>query len=111
MNTYREYMEKHLTENIGWCAPFVDESGSYAAVVCEGKIISIRTPDGDRNDPDAETIRKFAKTVNTEYDFYKGWDDTHIALEAMREVGCAYCPWNYYCEAMDEPVSGECEDE
>lgn len=107
MKTTREHMAENWTENLGWCAPFVDESGNYAAVVCEGKIITIRTPDGDRHNPDAETLRNFAKAVNPEYDEYKGWDDTHIALEAMREVGCASCPWNNDCDAMDEPADGE----
>ena len=101
MKTYRNCMEPG--ENLDWCRPYIDKTGSYYAVLCEGKIISLKTPYLATSDFTPEQLKEFAQSVNPDYADYDGWDDTHIILEAMDETGCTECPFCDECEAMDEP--------
>ena len=52
-----------------------------------------------------EALEQLAREVNSDYDLYSGYDDTHIALQSMHEIGCWHCPFRDECEAMGEEVS------
>ena len=109
--TYREYFEIHEDENFSWCKPYFDESGEYCIVMLEGEPCGIVTPeveivsgyDGAQAAID-ETIPLIAKAINPDYDLYSGWTNLHIALDAMRECGCANCPFKDDCEPMGEEM-------
>ena len=47
-------------------------------------------------------LAEFAKSINPLYDDYHGWDDLHIAKEAMQKVPCYECPAHEFCEAYSE---------
>ena len=57
--------------------------------------------------PKPEEITRLAKELNENYDLYQGWSDTHILLDALREVGCDNCPFKADCEAVNEIVEDE----
>ena len=106
---YTEYMKLHESENLSWCKPYTDETGKYVLVMCDGKPSSMHSPsqevfchNGTLTD---DAMKQFAREVNPYYDLYNGWDDCHIALDAMHEVGCASCPWRENCEAMREEMN------
>lgn len=102
-------MEANYTENFSFCKPCYNDSGDYALVMFDGELSAIKTPDlvayrydGTLTD---EVMQQFAKAVNPNYDLYSGYNDIHIALEAMHPVGCAYCPFKDDCEIMGEEIS------
>jgi len=106
--TYREYMESHEDENFSWCKPFTNKDEDCFAIMYDGTIDHVITPemeaqryDGSLND---ETLEVFARRVNPDYDLYGGWSDEHIALEVMHEIGCTSCPFKDDCEAMGEEM-------
>ena len=106
---YIDYMNDHEDENLSWCKPYADESGEYTLILHDGMVDAITTPDriayrynGTLTE---ELMESFARAVNPDYDDYSGWDDLHIALESMHEVGCAHCPFKDDCEAMGEEMS------
>ena len=105
-------MEEHKNENLSWCKPYIyeDDSGSYYIIMYEGAIESIVTPeieaqryDGSLTDDLLETI---ARRFNPDYDWYKGWSDTHIIMDSddLREAGCSECPFKRECDAMLEEM-------
>ena len=105
---YIEKMERN--ENLSWCKPYVDDSGEYALIMQEGKAICIKTPYGtayEYGTLDDAALEEFARAVNPDYNLYSGWDDTHIALEAMHPVGCFFCPFKDECEAVNEKVDDD----
>lgn len=107
--TYRDYHNDHPTENLGWCCPFTDGKGAWLAEQSstDGTIMF---PDGSEcTTTNTKKLRDFAKLVNPNYDMYLGYTDYEIALDAMHETGCAHCPWNAVCDAMDEEL-GESDD-
>lgn len=106
--TYREYFEVHGDENINWCKPYTNNTESSFIVVYDGDAMAISTPtleahryDGSLND---DVLHRFAKRINQHYDVYHGWDDLHIALEMMHEVGCINCPFKDDCDVMGEEM-------
>ena len=107
--TYRDYMNDHDTEHFTWCCPYSDETGDYKLVIYDGEINAVSTPDTIAHRYDGtltdEVLEQFARAVNPYYDDYKGWDNLHIALEVMHEIGCSGCPFNADCEALDEEMS------
>lgn len=106
--TYLDYMLEHEDENFSWCKPYVSDDGEYAIVMYSGTPEDIRTPSGDAHRYNGtlneRTLQEFARAVNPDYDQYHDWTDEHIALDAMHETGCAYCPWRDECEAMYETM-------
>ena len=106
--TYLEYMKTHENENLGWCKPYVDNSGNYFAIMYEGNMEWISMPDTEALRYDGsltnEVLEAFARSVNPDYDVYSGWTDVHIALDAMREIGCSECPFRCDCDAMLEDI-------
>lgn len=97
--TCGEHFTEHEDENLGWCKPY--RSGEHAIIVNGGEVDYIAI-DGVPQEVTPDAIRTLAKTVNDDYDIYQGWSDLHIALDAMKEVGCASCPCFAECEAMHE---------
>ena len=103
-HTYRDYYRDHPDECIDWCMPYVKGKNAVcvnditydeiSAIMIEGVDIDFR------DDPGA--IKRLAQHVNPDYAVYRGWSDTHIAIEAMQKVGCASCPWFSVCQQMDE---------
>lgn len=107
--TYREYMDEHRDENMSWCKPYVSDSGSVcvAVTVLDGGISQILI-DGEETAVTADNIQSTAKLVNDDYDLYSGWSDTHILLDGnISERGCAECPYNAFCQQMDEEMDGD----
>ena len=107
--TYLDYMREHTDENLSWCKPYTNDDETHFLVMYDGIAGSIDTPNITAHryggsDFEAE-LEKLAREVNAHYDLYSGWDDTHIALEAMHEVGCWRCPFRDECEAMGEEIS------
>lgn len=107
-HTYRDYFAAHADECVDWCTPYIADGG-YAMAVNDVEMnelsgLMIAGEDIDTCDTreDAEPVKRLAKAVNADYDLYSGWSDTHIAIEAMRKVGCASCPWFKDCAQMDE---------
>lgn len=114
--TYRDYMREHTTENLSWCACYKNATGDHAMVVNEGKIITIVSPRGEESSSyskeiNAAALEQFVREVNPDFDLYEGWGPLHIATDAMKEVGCAHCPWFDMCEAMDEQYGPDEEEE
>lgn len=103
--TTRDYMLENPEANLGWCKPYTSEDGKYVLILRDdkGKVDAIKTPDGTYYNVDlnSDILRKFAKSVNPDYDLYRGYTDEQLALEHMRETGCANCPFRDECEAMD----------
>lgn len=111
-------MKKYETmglEDLDWCRCYhgtAPDGTECYAVVCEGKIVSAMIG-GDPQDPPidnatADDVARLARTVNPDYIQYQGWDDQHIALEAMPDrCGCANCPWRNDCEVMGADAEDE----
>lgn len=89
-------------ENLGWCRPYISEDGKDAIAINEGEAVSLMVDGRDfpASEITPDAIKALAQKVNTDYALYSGWSDLHIAAEALREVGCADCPWRDICEAM-----------
>ena len=108
--TYREYFEEHEDENLSWCKPYFDESGEYYINMYDDIVEAVITPKTkiirvyDSNNTLDDVVTEVAKAVNPDYYLYSGWDDLHIALDAMHECGCASCPFKDDCEAMGEEM-------
>lgn len=107
---YIDYMKDHESENLGWCKPYIDNSGKYCLVIEEGEVVYIKTPDietfyGSAELKDKNVLKEFVMAVNPDYDLYHGWSDIHIAIEAMTEIGCWNCPVKNICDAMEVLVN------
>lgn len=107
--TIRELMQDN-GENMGRCKPYVSEDGKNTIAVNGGEVVGMIL-NGEDIQPDkldsTDLLRQFAKAVNPDYSEYRGWDDLHVALEGVRECGCASCPWFDICDAMDGEVEEE----
>lgn len=118
MNGFRKKMLKE-GGNLSWCAPYSSSDGRIQFALNEGEIVSLKL-DGKDVDSDvpqipfahnatySETLlEKVARILNSNYDDYEGWDNTHIILEArgtsLKECDCCDCPWFDVCDAMDNP--------
>lgn len=105
-----DYMREHDGENLSWCKPYVDDSGKFALIMCEGKPLAICAPGKyvfDDDDNFSAELEDFARAVNLDYDLYQGWSDLQIALFALHETGCAACPMCEDCEPMNETMGEE----
>ena len=106
--TYREYLEAHEDENFSWCKPYANKDEDCFAVMYDGAIERVVSPDMEAQRYDGslngEAMEAFARRVNPSYDLRSGWSDEHIALEVMHEIGCFNCPFKDDCEAMDEEM-------
>ena len=104
-----EYMENHPEENLSWCRAYIsDVDARFGMIMYDGLLFAVFTPDGvfyrfDGGLTD-EVIEQFARTVNRDYDLYSGYPDWQIARFALREVGCASCPYKCDCDAMSMDV-------
>lgn len=99
--TYREMMQQN-NENLGWCAAHRFLGGKIYAAVNEGNICGLRI-DGVDVACTEENINRAAMMANDCFADYKGWDDTHILMDAAEEeLPCRMCPWFGVCDAMDE---------
>ena len=101
--TYRDYFSENEDENLSWCKPYASEDGHVFVIMHDGKLTGLFR-DGTRTYATPEAIRALAQELNPDYADYRGWDDTHILLEVMQEVGCASCPWFRDCQVMDEEL-------
>ena len=104
--TVREYMQE-TGGNLSWCKPYFSGDGESAVAINEGEPVGVLIDGADvapREISKPETIRRLAQAVNAQYALYSGWDDLHIALEAMHEGDCCECPWFGLCDAMDGDV-------
>ena len=108
--TVRDIM-KEEGGNLGWCKPYIHTRKGWALAVNSGEVAGMlfagEDINPDRLDDDL-LLRLFAKAVNTDYDCHTGYDDLHIALEAMSERSCRNCPWFDMCDAMDEEIDDLC---
>lgn len=106
--TYREYFDKHETENMNCCRPFQDKTGDYTVIIYGGEMELASTPSGRYfryNGTLTDAIKEdIAKAVNNGYYCYHGWTDERIALDVMHEVGCSGCPFRDDCEMMNEEM-------
>lgn len=107
--TYMDYMREHPEENFSWCKCYTNPEETHYMVMYDGLLNCINTPSViayryGSHDFDAE-IETLAREVNEDYDLYSEWDDIHIALDAMHEIGCWHCPFKDECEAMGEEMS------
>lgn len=101
MNKERERMIE-TGENLSWCRPMEHKSEDITLCVMEGEVIGILECANEIYPVTAEKITELAKRLNSCYDLYEGWDDTHILLDSgFEEMGCKDCPWFDVCEAMD----------
>lgn len=104
-------------ENAEWCKPMKHKTediylayheGEVDAILDNGKEAVRSSTIGkkiwEESDPAMdEKIKELAKRLNSDYDEYEGWDDTHILLDAdFEELGCKDCPWFNICDAMDD---------
>ncbi len=90
-------------ESLDWCECFSFADGTVHAAVLEGKIVSLNDNGVDYDPPTADDIHRLAVRLNDFYSPYRGWDDTHILLEAADEkLPCCECPWFDVCNFMDE---------
>ena len=103
--TYGDYYSEHEDENLSWCKPYADATGKIFVIVNEGRVDYIEI-DGVPQVVTPDTIHTLAMAVNSDYGSYQDWDDIHIALDAMTELGCASCPCFADCEAMRETING-----
>ena len=102
MNKVRELMIE-CGQNIEWCKPMKHESEDITLCVKEGEVIVILECGNEIYPVTAEKITELAKRLNSDYDMYEGWDDTHILLDSgFEEMGCKDCPWFDTCEAMHD---------
>ena len=102
----REKM-KESYESMDCCKAVSFLDGKIVVVLHEGRIEGVEI-DGVERTVTPELIHGIAIGVNGCYDFYKGWDDTHILLDAdPDEMGCCECPWFDVCAAMDEEIDEE----
>lgn len=113
---YREYMEEHPEENVTWCKPYTDDKGN-ALVMWEGEPLVILMDDGreywrgkydweyrEQNRLDDQAVEAFARHLDPDYSPARGYTDTQIILQNLRECGCASCPFREECELMDEEI-------
>lgn len=97
----REKM-KESYESMNFCKAVSFLDGKIVVVLHEGRIESVEI-DGVERIVTPELIHGIAIGVNDYYDFYKGWDDTRILLDAApAEIGCCECPRFGVCAAMEE---------
>ena len=110
-----DYMEEHPEENLYWCKPYTDDSGSFL-VMWEGNPLAIRTADGReywrnpvglQNVLDAQALEAFAKYLEPDYSDWQGYTDEEIILMNMSECGCASCPFRGQCEIMTDEMDEE----
>ena len=102
MNKVREKMIES-GQNLEWCKPMKHESEDINLCVKEGEVIGILECGNEILPVTSEKITELAKRLNSDYDLYEGWDDTHILLDSgFEEMGCKDCPWFDTCEAMDD---------
>lgn len=103
----KDYMEQHPGENLSWCKPYTDEDGN-ALIMYEGEAIAYQI-NGQKHLKGGSCfdLEQFAREINPYHDDYKGYTDEHIALEMLRECGCASCPFRDECEAMNEDLTEE----
>lgn len=94
-------------DNLSWCKPYMSDdetccvivnSGEIAGCIINGEDVGYILPTTDV----AAIAHRLAIAVNADYADYDGWGDLHIALDAMREVGCSECPFRDDCDAMWE---------
>lgn len=102
----KAYEKMGFGENLSWCRPYESEDERVYAVFCDGEIISLMI-DGVEYHKDfarkvslMPKIAEAARIVNEYSDMYTDildafWDG------AIREVGCADCPWRDECDCMD----------
>ena len=114
--TYLERFEKMLdVENMEWCAPFSDRNEDYFLIKHDGEIISAKTPDGIFHRYNGtltpEVMESIARAVNNRYYCYHGWTVEQIALDVMEENGCVNCPFRHECEAVNEEMEEDCNDD
>lgn len=106
-HTYRDYFSTHTDESVDWCKCYMADGRNAVCVnditTNEISAIMIGGKDIDFRD-DVGAIHRLAKAVNSDYSLYHGWSDAHIAIEAMKEVGCTSCPWFSVCDQMDEKM-------
>lgn len=115
MLTYRDLMNEHESDNMGFCIPFHGDSKALGnfdhefdfLILFEGQAHSLYLDGEAIHDPSEEDLKKFAKAINPDYDLYDGWDDLHIALDVMTECGCSRCPFKDECEEMDNELQNE----
>lgn len=108
--TYRELMMEDES-NLSWCKPLSFLGGRVILAVNEGRIVSAQV-DGEDRDDLVDDLEALARLVNDEYDDYQGWDDRQIIFFAdHEELGCRSCPWFGICEAMDEEIEVDEEEE
>lgn len=105
---YIDYMNEHPTENLCWCKPYTNDDETHYLIMYDGKPEVIITPNIEAWRYDGSLteaiMEQFAREVNPGYETYSHWSDTHIALEAMREIGCHYCPFKNDCDPMIEEM-------
>lgn len=105
-NTTRAYMDEHPDENLGWCKPYRSDDGHVAFTVNEGRLDSVCINGKYYSTLDMDALwHEIYKALvpEEERNLYSGYTESEIVRlhGYAHECGCADCPWNDICEAMD----------
>ena len=111
MTTWREYMANHDTKHFSWCIPYSTPGGEYVIVQHDGDISAISTPDTVAYRYDGgitdDVLEQIARAIVPDYGMYSGYSDTDLLLMHLRPTGCAACPFNSECSAMDADMDDD----
>ena len=100
-----------LSENLGWCKPYVSEDNRVAFTLNEGEIDKMRLDSGDRKmsieKPDSDEIHLAAMILSCNderaiTDYYDS--DMDYIMHRCSEVGCTYCPFKKDCVNVREHI-------
>lgn len=83
------------------CNFYESENGRVQFTAFEGGEVSTLSIDGEEfYTPETvkNNLQRAAKIANEDYEYYKGWGDLHILLEASNKHECSDCPWHSECE-------------
>lgn len=83
------------------CNFYESENGRVQFTAFEGGEVSTLSIDGEEfYTPETvkNNFQRAAKIANEDYEYYKGWSDLHILLEASNKHECCDCSWQAVCE-------------
>ena len=102
-----DHINAHPDDHPARCVPYVDAAGECFLVLRDGKAAMIDAPGitsvrGDELCDFDSDLGALAETVNPDFERYPDHTDQQVALMAMRETGCAACPFNLECDGSHE---------
>ena len=85
-----------MITNRDFCIPY--QNGNTIFIYFNGKIVNIQDNGKKIYNSNEDIIKDYAKKLNTDYDLYSGYTDTHILIDACEKIDCAACPFLSECE-------------